>query len=54
MKVKRMIDVDKLIERIEHLPKEINGYSRVYDEGMIINIIEAEYEKETETCESID
>lgn len=49
MKIKRMIDVNKLIERIEHLPKEVNGYSRVYDERMIINIIETEYEEETET-----
>lgn len=31
----------QLIEKIENLPKEPNGHSKVYDEGMMINIVES-------------
>lgn len=38
----RIGDLDKLIKRVTNLPKCPNGYSQVYDEAMIINIIEDE------------
>lgn len=37
-----MIDADELIKHIKNLPKCPNGHSQVYDEAMIINIIEDE------------
>lgn len=30
-----------LIQKIETLPKEPNGHSKVYDESMMINIVES-------------
>lgn len=33
-----------LIKEIESLPKTPNGYSKVYDESMMINIIESRLE----------
>lgn len=41
-KTGRLIDADALIKRITNLPKCPNGHSQVYDESMIINIIEDE------------
>lgn len=41
-KTGRLIDADALIKRIANLPKCPNGHSQVYDEAMIINIIEDE------------
>ena len=38
----RLIDADALIERIKNLPKCPNGHSEMYDEAMIINIINNE------------
>lgn len=38
----RLIDAGALIEHIENLPKCPNGYSEMYDEAMIINIINKE------------
>ncbi len=38
----RLIDADELIKHIRNLPKCPNGYSQVYDEAMIINIIDDE------------
>lgn len=38
----RLGDLDKLIKRVTNLPKCPNGYSQVYDEAMIINIIDDE------------
>lgn len=38
----RIIDADKLIKHIRNLPKCPNGHSQVYDEAMIINMIEDE------------
>lgn len=38
----RLIDADALIKHIKNLPKCPNGHSQVYDEAMIINIIEDE------------
>ena len=35
-------DLDKLIKHIKNLPKCPNGHSQVYDEAMIINIINDE------------
>ena len=37
-----LIDADKLIKKIINLSKCPNGYSQVYDEAMIINMIEDE------------
>lgn len=40
-----------LIEEIESLPKTSNGHSKVYDEAMIVNIIERcleDYNKDLE------
>lgn len=34
-----------LISNIENLPKNPNGHSRVYDESMIIDIIEGVFEQ---------
>ena len=36
----RLINADALIKYVEALPKEANGYSKVYDEAMIIGMIE--------------
>ena len=36
----RLIDADALIKHIKNLTKCPNGYSQVYDEAMIINMIE--------------
>ena len=36
----RIVDADALIKRIKNLPKYSNGHSKVYDEAMIINIID--------------
>lgn len=38
----RIGDLDKLIKRVTNLPKYPNGCSKVYDEAMIINIINNE------------
>lgn len=38
----RLIDADALIKNIKNLPKCTNGHSQVYDEAMIINMIEDE------------
>lgn len=38
----RLIDADALIKHIKNLPKCPNEHSQVYDEAMIINIIEDE------------
>jgi hypothetical protein len=38
----RLIDADKFIKEVEKLPKEPNGYSKVYDEAGIIMMIESE------------
>lgn len=38
----RIGDLDKLIKRITNLPKCPNGHSKMYDEAMIINIINSE------------
>lgn len=38
----RLIDADELIKRIANLPKCPNGHSKMYDEAMIIKIIENE------------
>lgn len=35
-------DLDKLIKRVTNLPKCPNGHSKMYDEAMIINIIDNE------------
>lgn len=37
----RLIDADEFIKEVENLPKEPNGYSKVYDEARIIMMIEA-------------
>ena len=37
-----LIDKDKLIKNVINLSKCPNGYSQVYDEAMIINMIEDE------------
>lgn len=36
----RIADADALIKRIKNLPKYPNGHSKVYDEAMIVNIID--------------
>lgn len=41
-KTGRLIDADVLIKHIKNLPKCPNGHSQVYDEAMIINMIEDE------------
>lgn len=41
-KTGKLIDADELIKHIKNLPKCPNGHSQVYDEAMIINIIEDE------------
>ena len=38
----RIADVDKLIKHVTNLPKCPNGHSKMYDEAMIINIINNE------------
>lgn len=38
----RLIDANAMIKDIANLPKCPNGYSQVYDEAMIINMIEDE------------
>ena len=44
----RLIDADRLIDRVLHLDKNPNGHSKVYDESQIVNIIESEIEKGVE------
>lgn len=42
----RIGDLDKLIKRVTNLPKCPNGHSKMYDEAMIINIINNELSEE--------